>query len=86
MIPTATVLRRYPSVCEIVFWSNRALGDAWNSIGVECVLLLDAVPVHTGSVERQIVVDVDVKGLSTCKQSLAGKFSRLCRRTSPQQA
>lgn len=64
VVPGGPVLRQVEAVCERGAGSDGALRDPGDAIRGHRVELPDAVPVDGGSVDRQVVCDVDVQTVS----------------------
>lgn len=69
VVPAAPVLCRIKDIPESIPGRDGTLRYAWNTICLEGILLLNAMPVDACPVERQVVVNIDMKGLWTDKIS-----------------
>lgn len=64
VVPSGAVLSQVEAICERSPRSDRALRDPGDTICGYRAELTDAVPVDGGSVDRQIVGDVNVQTVS----------------------
>ena len=59
MIPRASVLHCCPIICEAIPRRDWTLGDAVDAVHMHGVELTNTVPVNTGTVVLQMVVDIN---------------------------
>ena len=63
VVPRTPILSSLPSVGKVVARCDGTLCDSRYSVHVSGVQLTDAMPVYSGSVERQIIDEIDMDSL-----------------------
>lgn len=60
MVPGGPVLRSFEFIGERIICSYRALGDAVNTVHVQCSVLPNSMPVNGGTIVFEVVRDFDL--------------------------
>lgn len=81
MIPSMSVLKSAPSICETISLRNRALGHTIDTVHLIGIELADTMPMHCSTIEIVIVLHVDHELISPaslyqrCRKRVVEDFS-----------